>query len=81
MHIKHILPRFSYLGLLIFMVFFFVVAPFYSEDAYARLALDISIVILLILSVYMCSDRKHYVILAVVLAAPHLSGSSIPALK
>lgn len=67
---RFILPRFAYLGLLLFLVFFFIVAPFFSKGAHARLILDLSLMSMLILSVYICSSNKKYFIVAIILAAP-----------
>lgn len=67
---RFILPRFTYLGLLLFLVFFFIVAPFFSKGAHARFVLDLSLMSMLILSVYICSSNKKYLIFAIILAAP-----------
>ncbi len=80
MNITNTLPRFSYLGLLISLVFFFCVAPFFSAGAHARLVLDLSILVILILSVYMCSDSVRNVVIASVLASPALLRMIYPTL-
>jgi len=67
---RFVLPRFTYFGLLLFLVFFFIVAPFFSKGAHARLVLDLSLMSMLILSVYICSSNKKYLTLAIMLAAP-----------
>lgn len=67
---QFIFPRFTYLGLLLFLIFFFIVAPFFSKGAHARLALDLSLMSILTLSVYICSSKKKYFIVAIILAAP-----------
>lgn len=67
-----LLPRYTYLGLLNFLVFFFIVAPWFSKGAYARIALDLSLLSLLILSVYICSHKKNYLLVALLLASPAL---------
>ncbi len=72
MPIKRILPKFTSLGLLLFIVFFFVIAPFFSRGDAARLVLDLSVISLLILSVYLCSDNKRYLLIGVILASPAL---------
>lgn len=69
---KVTLPRFTYLGLLSFIIFFFVVAPFFSKGAYTRLVLDLSLISLLAFSVYICSNNKKYFAVAIVLAFPAL---------
>jgi len=69
---RRLLPPFTYLGLLGFIVFFFIVAPCFAKGHYARFALDLSLLSLLILSVYMCSNKKNYLIIALLLAAPAL---------
>jgi len=70
MHIENLLPRYSHLGLLISLVFFFLVAPFFGKGEYGRLALDLSVLSILIISVYMCSEKKQEVIIAGILASP-----------
>lgn len=75
MHIglsKPIFPRFTSLGLLLFLVMFFGIAPFFSDSAYARFVLDLSVISLLILSVYMFADDKRYLLVALVFASPAL---------
>lgn len=72
MPIKNILPKFTSLGLLLFIVFFFVIAPFFSRGDSARLVLDLSLILLLITSVYMCSDNKRTLLFAALLASPAL---------
>lgn len=67
---KFTLPRFTYFGLLLSLVFFFVVAPFFSKGAHARFVLDLSLMSMLILSVYICSSNKKHLIIAIILAAP-----------
>jgi hypothetical protein len=69
---RHLFPPFTYLGLLGFIVFFFIVAPCFSKGNYARFVLDLSLMYLLILSVYMCSNKKSNLIIALFLAAPAL---------
>jgi len=69
---RGLFPPFTYLGLLGFLVFFFIVAPCFAKGAYARFALDLSLMSLLIVSVYMCSNNKKYLIVALFLAAPAL---------
>ncbi len=64
------LPRFTYSGLLLFLIFFFIVTPFFSESNYARLALDLSLVYLLAVSVFMCSNDKRFLFIALALALP-----------
>lgn len=64
------LPHFTYFALLLFLVFFFIVAPFFSKGAHARLVLDLSLMSMLILSAYICSSNKKYLIVAIILAAP-----------
>lgn len=65
-----ILPRFTYFGLLLSLVFFFIIAPFFSKGAQTRLVLDLSLMSMLILSIYICSSNKKYLIIATILAAP-----------
>lgn len=67
---KNILPKFTSIGLLLFLIFFFVITPFFSESPYANFVLDLSVISLLILSVYMCSENRRYIILSSLLAAP-----------
>jgi hypothetical protein len=67
---RFMLPRFTYFGLLLFLIFFFIVAPFFSKGAHARLVLDLSLMSMLILSAYICSSNKKYLIVAITLAAP-----------
>lgn len=67
---RYILPRFTYFGLLLFLVFFFILAPFFSKGAHARLVLDLSLMSMLILSVYICSSNRKYLTIATILAAP-----------
>lgn len=64
------LPPFTYFGLLLSIVFFFIVAPFFSKGVHARLVLDLSLMSMLILSAYICSSNKKYLIVAIILAAP-----------
>lgn len=65
-----ILPRFTSLGLLLFLIFFFVISPFLSHGESARFLLDLSVIILLSLSVYICSFKKNYFIFSLFLASP-----------
>lgn len=67
---RFILPRFTYFGLLLSLIFFFIVAPFFSKGAHARLVLDLSLMSMLLLSVYICSSNKRYLTAAIILAAP-----------
>lgn len=69
---RRLLPPFTYLGLLGFLIFFFIVAPWFGKGDYARFALDLSLMSLLIVSVYMCSNKRNYLIIALFLAAPAL---------
>lgn len=78
---RFILPRFTYLGLLLFLVFFFIVAPFFSKGAYARLALDLSLMSILILSVYICSSNKKYLVVAIILASPAIIRLFFPSIE
>ena len=64
------LPRFTYSGLLLFLVVFFILTPFFSEGNYARLALDLSLIYLLAVSVFMCSNDRRFLIIALILALP-----------
>lgn len=73
-----ILPRFTYFGLLLFLVFFFIVAPFFSKGAHARLVLDLSLMSMLILSAYICSNNRQYLIVAIILALPAILRLFIP---
>lgn len=66
------LPRFTYLGLLLFLILFFILTPFFGEGAYARFALDISLVYLLAVTVYMCSNDTRYLYIALLLVSPSL---------
>lgn len=81
MKIPHLLPRFSYQGLLISLVFFFIVAPFFSSGHHARLVLDLSILAILIIAVYICSDSVRNVIIAGILASPALARMVYPSLE
>ncbi len=64
------IPRFTYLGLFIFLIMFFILTPFFGEGIYSRLALDISLIYLLAVSVYMCSNNSLYLYTALILALP-----------
>jgi hypothetical protein len=72
MKINLILPRFSSLGLLLFLVFFFIISPFFSHGNAARVVLDISVILLLILSVYICSFNNRDLVFSGLLAIPAL---------
>jgi hypothetical protein len=67
---KQILPKFSYLGLLLFLVFFFILAPFFSKSEYARIVLDLSVICVLVFAVYICSDHKSSLVVALFMATP-----------
>lgn len=69
---KLILPKFSYLGLLIFLVIFFILSPFFSKGDYARIALDLSVISMLVLAVYLCSDKKRNLVVALIMVTPAL---------
>jgi hypothetical protein len=58
--------------LLISLIFFFVVSPFFGAGVYGRFMLDVSIILILILAVYSCADSKLHVVLAAILATPVL---------
>lgn len=64
------LPWFTSLGLLIFLVLFFVLTPFFSKSDYARITLDLSLIYLLAVSVFMCSKDRWYLVIALILAIP-----------
>lgn len=64
------LPWFTYLGLLIFLVLFFVLTPFFSQSDYARITLDLSLIYLLAVSVFMCSNDRRFLVVALILAIP-----------
>src|SRR3990167_8639423 len=72
MNIYPAFPRLSYLGLLISLVFFFVVAPFFSVGAGSRLMLDLSILMILFIAVYISSDSIRNTVIAILLASPWL---------
>lgn len=78
---RFILPRFTYFGLLLFLVFFFILAPFFSKGAYARLVLDLSLMSMLILSVYICSSNRKYLTISIVLGAPAILRSFFPGIE
>ncbi len=67
---KIALPRFTYLGLLLSIIIFFIVAPFFSKGEYGRIALDLSLLSILAVSVYMCSNNKIYLAITIILASP-----------
>ncbi|MBI2707342.1 MAG: hypothetical protein HYX35_03395 [Proteobacteria bacterium] len=52
------------------IVFFFILAPFFSKGAHARFVLDLSLMSMLILSVYICSSNRKYLATAIILAVP-----------
>jgi hypothetical protein len=69
---ERLLPRFSDLGLLLVLIIFFILAPFLSKGVYVRLILDLTILSSLILSVYLCSNNKRHLLIALLLAGPAL---------
>src|SRR5258708_3359811 len=78
---NQILPRFTSIGLLLFLVFFFMISPFFSKGHNARLVLDISVIILLILSVYICSFNNRTLVFASLLASPTLIRLFYPSIE
>jgi hypothetical protein len=81
MAIKRILPKFSDLGLLSFLVIFFVLAPFFGKGDYARIVLDLTIIAILIFAVYICSHDKRALIVALFMATPALLRLGHPSIE
>lgn len=78
---RFVLPSFTYFGLLSCLVFFFILAPFFSKGAYARFALELSLMSILLLSVYICSSSKKYLTVAIILAAPAILRLFFPSVE
>ena len=78
---KLILPKFSNLGLLIFLVIFFILAPFFSKGDYARVVLDLSVISILVLAIYLCSDTMRTLVVALIMAAPALIRLFFPSVE